>query len=260
MQQQRQQKTQQMVEDAIEDQEKENIMILSSMRNVVFGYGYEPVIENISLDIQAGQFIGITGPNGAAKTTLLKLMLGLLRPWSGSVTLNQELAGAGKLVIGYVPQQVAAFNAGFPSKVIELVRSGCYPQMGLFGRFTREQEQIVERSLKQVDMWEFRNRKIGELSGGQKQRICIARALAQEPHVLVLDEPATGMDLASRTGFYKLMRHYVSRHGRTVIMVTHGLEETSPYLDTVISLERKENEGWKCLVTNSCSAHFGPED
>lgn len=234
-------------------------MILSSMRNVVFGYGNEPVIDNLSLDIHTGQFIGITGPNGAAKTTMLKLMLGLLRPWSGTISLNKELEDNGKLIIGYVPQQVASFNAGFPSKVIELVRSGCYSRLGLFRRFTSEQEHIVERSLKQVDMWEFRNRKIGELSGGQKQRICIARALAQRPQVLVLDEPTTGMDLASRTGFYQLMRHYVSQHGRTVIMVTHGLEETNSYLDSVISLERKENEGWKCLVTNSCSVHFGLE-
>ncbi|MNO18894.1 High-affinity zinc uptake system ATP-binding protein ZnuC [compost metagenome] len=233
-------------------------MILSSMKNVVFGYGSEPVIDNLSLDIESGQFIGITGPNGAAKTTLLKLLLGLLRPWSGTVSLNNEMTEGGKLVIGYVPQQVASFNAGFPSKVIELVRSGCYLRLGWFGRFTKEQEELVERSLRQVDMWEYRNRRIGELSGGQKQRICIARALAQQPQVLVLDEPATGMDIGSRLGFYKLMRHYVSNHGRTVIMVTHGLEETRPYLDTVISLEREEQEGWKCLVTNSCSAHFGP--
>ncbi|MNC45735.1 High-affinity zinc uptake system ATP-binding protein ZnuC [compost metagenome] len=185
-------------------------------------------------------------------------MLGLLRPWSGTVTLNKELAAEGRLEIGYVPQQVASFNAGFPSKVIELVRSGCYGRLGLFRRFSQEQEALVERCLRQVDMWEYRNRRIGELSGGQKQRICIARALAQQPQVLVLDEPATGMDLESRTGFYGLMRHYVNAHGRTVIMVTHGLEETSPYLDSIISLERKEQEGWICLVTNSCSAHFGP--
>lgn len=234
-------------------------MILSSMRDVVFGYGNEPVIDRLSLDIEAGQFIGITGPNGAAKTTLLKLMLGLLKPWSGTVSLNKELAGGGGLVIGYVPQQVASFNAGFPSKVIELVRSGRYSRLGLFRRFTKEQEALVESSLRQVDMWEYRNRRIGELSGGQKQRICIARALAQRPQVLVLDEPATGMDTASRSGFYKLMRHYVSQHGRTVIMVTHGLEETRSYLDTVISLERQEQEGWTCLVTNSCSVHFGQE-
>ncbi|MDT3426970.1 zinc transport system ATP-binding protein [Paenibacillus forsythiae] len=233
-------------------------MILTSMRNVVFGYGNEPVIHNLSLDIHTGQFVGITGPNGAAKTTLLKLMLGLLKPWSGTVALYREADGR-RPVIGYVPQQVASFNNGFPSKVIELVRSGCYSRLGLFRRFSAEQEAIVERSLRQVNMWEFRNRRIGELSGGQKQRICIARALAQEPRVLVLDEPASGMDLESRTGLYRLMRHYVSSHDRTVIMVTHGLEESRSYLDTLISLERKESGDWKCLITNSCSAHFGQE-
>lgn len=234
-------------------------MILSSMREVVFGYGNEPVIENLFLDIHTGQFIGIAGANGTAKSTLLKLMLGLLKPWSGSVRFNRFQEDGSKVVVGYVPQQVSSFNAGFPSKVIELVRSGCYPRLGLFGRFKEEQRQIVERSLKQVGMWEFRDRKIGELSGGQKQRVCIARALAQEPQVLILDEPATGMDAASRTALYELLRQDVTNQGRTVIMVTHGLEETAPYLDTWIQLERGEDEGWRCSVTNSCSAHFGQE-
>ncbi|AWB44490.1 zinc ABC transporter ATP-binding protein [Paenibacillus sp. CAA11] len=234
-------------------------MILSSMQDVVFGYGDEPVVENITLDIHVGEFLGITGPNGAAKTTILKLLLGLLKPWSGTVRIHEEALAGRKLVVGYVPQQVASFNSGFPSKVIELVRSGCYSRLGLFRRFTEEQEAVVERSLKQVGMWEFRNRKIGELSGGQKQRICIARALAQEPNVLILDEPTTGMDQASRIGFYELMKHYVQVHRLTVIMVTHGLEETGAYLDRVISLERKESEEWKCLTTSLCSARFGPE-
>ncbi|MDF9842230.1 ABC-type Mn2+/Zn2+ transport system ATPase subunit [Paenibacillus sp. PastF-1] len=110
-------------------------MILSSMRNVVFGYGEELVIDRLTLDIEAGQFIGITGSNGAAKTTLLKLMLGLLRPWGGTVELNGELAADGKLNIGYVLQQIASFNTGFPSSVIELVRSGCYGRLGIVPAF-----------------------------------------------------------------------------------------------------------------------------
>ncbi|WP_059049495.1 metal ABC transporter ATP-binding protein [Paenibacillus senegalimassiliensis] len=235
-------------------------MILSSMREVVFGYGSEPVIENLSLDIQAGQLIGIAGPNGAAKSTLLKLMLGLLKPWSGSVQFNGDSQHGGKLAVAYVPQQVSSFNAGFPSKVSELVRSGCYAKLGWFRRFGKEQEHIVERSLKQLDIWELRDRKIGELSGGQKQRVCLARALAQEPQVLVLDEPGTGMDAASRAKLYALLREDVDQRGRTVIMVTHALEEASPYLDTLISLERKEDEGWQCSVTNLCNEPFGQED
>lgn len=234
-------------------------MVLSSMREVMFGYGSEPVIENLSLDIEAGQLIGIAGPNGAAKSTLLKLMLGLLQPWSGSVQFNGVDRHGAKLAVAYVPQQVSSFNAGFPSKVSELVRSGCYSRLGWFRRFGKEQEQIVERSLKQLDIWELRDRRIGELSGGQKQRVCLARALAQEPQVLVLDEPGTGMDAASRAKLYGLLREDVNQRGSTVIMVTHALDEASPYLDTLISLERKEDEGWQCSVTNLCSEPFGRE-
>lgn len=235
-------------------------MIISSMRDVAFGYGQESVIENLTLDIHAGQFIGVAGENGAAKTTLLKLMLGLLKPWNGYVHLRRVQEDGSKLTIGYVPQQVAAFNAGFPSKVIELVQSGCYSGLGYFRRFKKEQHQAVERALKQMEMWEYRDRKIGELSGGQKQRVCIARALAQQPKLLVLDEPTSGMDAASRMKLYQLLREGVNQEGRTVIMVTHGLEEATPYLDTLIQLERKEGEGWQCLVTNSCSEPFGQED
>uniref|UniRef100_UPI00349FE43A metal ABC transporter ATP-binding protein n=1 Tax=Saccharibacillus sp. CPCC 101409 TaxID=3058041 RepID=UPI00349FE43A len=213
-------------------------MILSSMQNVVFGYGSEPVVRGLSLDVYAGEFLGITGENGTAKTTVLKLLLGLLKPWSGTVSLNEEAMDGGRPVIGYVPQHVASFNSGFPSKVAELVRSGCYSRLGLLERFGLKQSAIVENSLKQVGMWELRNRRIGELSGGQKQRICIARALAQEPNVLILDEPTTGMDAASRIELYELMHHQVRRHGFTVIMVTHGVEEAGAYLDRVIALER----------------------
>lgn len=232
---------------------------MSSMRDVIFGYGDQVVIERLSLDIHSGQFIGISGPNGAAKSTLLKLMLGLAKPWSGSVVFMRMLEDGSKISVGYVPQQVASFNAGFPSKVIELVRSGRYGRLGLFKRFTARDHEIVERSLKVMGMWEYRNRKIGELSGGQKQRICIARALAQEPQVLILDEPTTGMDVSSRTDLYRLLNDYVKRKGNTVIMVTHSLEEIGPYLDRVVRLEREENEGWRCSVTNSCSVHFGLE-
>lgn len=212
-------------------------MIFCSLRDIVFGYRNEPVIRNVSADIHAGEFIAVSGPNGAAKTTLLKLMLGLLKPWSGTVRFSAEL---GRSRVAYVPQQASSFNAGFPSKVIELVRSGCYPELGLFRRFRREQHELVEEALKAVGLWELRNRKIGELSGGQKQKACIARAIVQQPDLLVLDEPVTGMDAASRTRFYEWMRQQVKEEGRTVIMVTHGLDEAQDYLDRVIYLEGKE--------------------
>lgn len=109
-------------------------------------------------------------------------------------------------------------------------------------------------------MWNFRDRKIGELSGGQKQRICVARVLAQEPDLLVLDEPTTGMDRESRLALYDLLHYQVQEHGRTVLMVTHGLEEVLPRIDRVIELKRKEGGDWKCCTTTSCRGHFWPAD
>ncbi|MDF2646607.1 MAG: zinc transporter ATP-binding protein [Paenibacillus sp.] len=233
-------------------------MLLASLKEVVFGYSDVPCLEDASIDIFAGEFVAVTGPNGASKTTLLKLALGLLQPWKGEVQLAARKADGNKLVVGYVPQQIAAFNGGFPSTIVEFVRSGTYVRGSLLRKLRTEDHALTEKSLRQVGMWELRNRKIGVLSGGQKQRICIARALAQEPDLLVLDEPTTGMDQDSRFGFYELMHHQVKEYGRTVVMVTHGLSEVKSYLDRIIELERKEDGGWKCCTTTSCSGHFVP--
>ncbi|GIO53398.1 metal ABC transporter ATP-binding protein [Paenibacillus cineris] len=231
-------------------------MNIAAMNNVVYGYDGVPVIHNVSLRIESGEFIAVSGPNGAAKSTLLRLLLGLVKPWSGEVSYAPDF---NRKAIGYLPQQAASFNSGFPSKVIELVRSGCYPKLGLFRRFGAEQHALVEWSLRRAGMWEYRTRKIGGLSGGQKQKACIARVMAQQPDLVVLDEPVTGMDAGSRLQFYQWMRDYVSADPRrTVLMVTHGLDEARPYLDRVIRLEGKE-EDCQCFTSNSCSAPFGQE-
>jgi len=185
-------------------------------------------------------------------------MLGLLRPWKGEAYLSPVNSRGGKLVVGYVPQHIASFNGGFPSTILEFVRSGRFVKGSWLRRLKGDDYSLTEQALRQVGLWELRHRKIGELSGGQKQRICIARALAQEPDLLVLDEPTTGMDQESRTAFYAFMHHQVREHGRTVVMVTHGLSEVDSYLDRIISLERKEDGGWKCCTTTSCSGHFVP--
>ncbi|QMV44740.1 metal ABC transporter ATP-binding protein [Cohnella cholangitidis] len=233
-------------------------MILTSMKNVIFGYGDTPCLEDVDIEIHSGEFVAVTGPNGASKTTLLKLSLGLLQPWSGAVTRAFRREDGKRLVVGYVPQHIAAFNSGFPSKVLEFVRSGTYMSNFWFRSVSRDDQELSEQSLKQVGMWEQRNRKIGELSGGQKQRICIARALAQQPDLLVLDEPSNGMDTESRSRLYSLLHGLVKDRGITVLMVTHGLAEASPYLDRIIRLEKKEAGGWKCCTTTSCNGHFSP--
>ncbi|MGO4500810.1 metal ABC transporter ATP-binding protein [Paenibacillus sp. 2RAB27] len=233
-------------------------MLVSSLTGVEFGYNDMPCIQDANIEIKLGEFVAVTGPNGAAKSTLLKLMLGLLQPWKGNVFLSPSNEEGKRLQVGYVSQQISAFNSGFPSTILEFVRSGRYANGSWFRKLRKEDDVLTENALRQVGMWDLRKRKIGELSGGQKQRICIARALAQEPDMLVLDEPTSGMDQESRFGFYQLMHHQVKAHGRTVVLVTHGLAEAAPYLDRIIELERMEDGGWKCCTTTSCSGHFVP--
>ncbi|NEW06763.1 metal ABC transporter ATP-binding protein [Paenibacillus sp. SYP-B3998] len=233
-------------------------MLIASLREVEFGYTDVPCIQDANVEIQSGEFVAVTGPNGASKSTLLKLLLGLLKPWKGNVFLSPTNKDGKKMRVGYVSQHIAAFNGGFPSTILEFVRSGRHADGSWFRKLNKDDEELTEKALRQVGMWELRQRKIGELSGGQKQRICIARALAQDPDILVLDEPTTGMDQASRFGFYELMHHHVKERGRTVVMVTHGLSEVAAYLDRMIELEKKEDGGWRCCTTTSCSGHFVP--
>ncbi|MEH7351917.1 metal ABC transporter ATP-binding protein [Gottfriedia acidiceleris] len=234
-------------------------MSLIQLKNVKFGYHHTSVIDNVSFEVKKGEFIGITGQNGASKSTLLKLMLGLLKPWSGEVRIKKGAKNE-LIKIGYVPQQIASFNVGFPSTVIELVKSGRFNQKKWFEKMNKDDHETIKNALVMVGMWDYRHYKIGSLSGGQKQKICIARVLASEPNLLVLDEPTTGMDKESRESFYQFLDHQVRRHNRTVVMVTHEKEEVEQYLDKILHLEKGEHGVWRCLTLNSCNGHFGLVD
>ena len=222
------------------------------VKNLAFHYEDEPVLENISFEVDSGKLVMLTGENGAAKTTLLRNVLGLLKPSNGSVHLSSRNHFGEKLVVGYIPQQVASFNAGFPSTVLELVQSGRYQRGKWFKRLDKEDKEHVRHSLESVGMWEMRHKKIGELSGGQKQRISIARVFATDPDLFVLDEPTTGMDVHSREEFYKLLKHSCREHGKGILMVTHDHEEIRHYADQHIELVRKEDSPWRCFSMDSC--------
>lgn len=221
------------------------------VNDLSFNYDDEPVLTGINFTVSPGEFVMLTGENGAAKTTLLRNILGLLNPTTGEVTRAKTNAKGRKLSVGYVPQQVASFNTGFPSTVLELVESGRYPKGRWFKKLTEKDKKHVKKALDSVGMWEMRHKKIGELSGGQKQRISLARVFAMDPDLFVLDEPTTGMDSESREEFYRLLKHNTKIHNKGILMVTHDHLELRPYVDKHIELLRKENSPWRCFSMDS---------
>ena len=226
-----------------------------SVENLSFSYDNEPILENISFTVEPGEFVILTGENGAAKSTLLKNILGLLTPKQGKATIATVNTKGETLSIGYAPQQISSFNVGFPSTVYELVASGRYQQGRWFQRLDKEDHEHIERALKSVGMWDERHKRIGELSGGQKQRICLARIFATDPDLFVLDEPTAGMDKTSRERFYHLLHHSCAHHGKAILMVTHEEEDLEHYVDKHIHLMRKEDSPWRCFSMVSCKEH-----
>ena len=218
-----------------------------TVEDLSFQYDNEPVLEGINYHLDSGEFVTLTGENGAAKSTLVKATLGILTLRSGQVTISKTNKEGKKLRIAYLPQQIASFNAGFPSTVYEFVKSGRYPRNGWFRRLTKHDDEHVKISLESVGMWENRHKRIGSLSGGQKQRVVIARIFASDPDIFILDEPTTGMDAGTTETFYELMHHSAHKHGKSVLMITHDPDEVKHYADRNIHLIRNQKTPWRCF-------------
>lgn len=223
--------------------------------NLSYYYDNEKVLNDISFTVEPGEFIILTGENGAAKSTLIKNVIGLLKPATGTINLAKNNQMGEKLSVGYVAQNVSSFNAGFPSTVQEFVESGRYPKNRWFKRLDDVDYEHVDRALKSVGMDKFRHKKVGELSGGQKQRISLARIFATDPDFFVLDEPTTGMDIESRRSFYELLKHNIDFHDKTILMVTHADTEIEGYYSREIRLVREEGSPWRCFSMTSSNAH-----
>lgn len=195
------------------------------LRGVSFTYGEELALEDINLAIHQGDYLGVVGPNGGGKTTMLKIMLGLLKPQNGEVLLFGQPIGKFKewWRIGYVPQKAVNFDVKFPATVEEIVLMGRFGKRGLLRWMTKEDKNKALWSLEQVGMSEYKDRLIGNLSAGQQQRVFIARALAGEPEVIFLDEPTAGVDTESQEKFYELLRKLNTDLDLTLVLISHDI-------------------------------------
>ncbi|WP_233553820.1 metal ABC transporter ATP-binding protein [Halococcus sp. IIIV-5B] len=214
---------------------REPVIDLSDVR---FGYTTTPVVGDISLRIDPGEYVAIVGPNGSGKSTLMKLMLGLLQPDSGTAQLFGEPSHRfddGER-LGYVAQHASA-SKEMPITVREVVKMGRFPHVG-FGRLSSEDWAIVDRALDTVGMSAFADRRVTQLSGGQRQRAFIARALASEANVLVLDEPTVGVDIESVEAFYELL-DALNDDGITILIIEHDLGAVTEHAERVVCLNKE---------------------
>jgi ABC-type Mn2+/Zn2+ transport system ATPase subunit len=202
---------------------------------VTLGYGRTPVLRDISFEVHAGEYFGFAGPNGAGKTTIVRAILGTLKPLAGTVRV--VMPSGSRVRFGYVPQRDTV-DYVLPYTVEEIVMMGRYRQMGILRRPGEADRAAVRKSLDHVGIRDLRGVSFRELSGGQKQRSLIARALASEPDVLVLDEPTNGMDLSSRISILDLIRQLHSNDRLTVIMVSHLLDDVANHVGRLAIVEK----------------------
>lgn len=196
-------------------------------------YNREPAIEDVSFEVCAGERVAIIGPNGAGKSTLIKTIMGLLQSQAGHI----HIAAKNDFCLGYVPQHEGV-DWDFPVTVREVVMMGQTRQIGWLRRAGRAEWARVDEALARVGMSDFAGRQIGELSGGQRRRVFIARALAQQASILLLDEPFSGVDAGAQTGLMDVLDD-LNRDGMTVILCTHDLGLAFNRFDKVMALRRE---------------------
>lgn len=207
------------------------------LKDVWVRYGNQIILEAVNLELEEPRgLLGIIGPNGGGKTTLLKVFLGLLKPYRGSVKLFGKSPEKNRDLVGYVPQY-KRFDFDFPISVWEVVLTGRMSHTGFLRKYSKEDKMAAEEALKTVEMFQYKDRQIGQLSGGQRQRVFIARALATNPKLLLLDEPNSGLDPHMQEELYRLLDRL--KQEMAIIMVTHDLSAVSVYVDRIACLNRK---------------------
>lgn len=205
---------------------------LIELKDVSAGYERQTVLEHVNLRIHEGDFIGIIGPNGGGKTTLLKVILGLLKPSGGEVIYPPSRQN----LFGYLPQN-SRFDQRFPINVTEVVLSGLMSAKGLYKTYTRREKLAAWELLDKYGMGDYKKSAIGELSGGQMQRVFLCRAIISNPRVLILDEPTTYVDSHFEKEFYAILEELNKR--LSIVMVSHDLGSISSHAKTVACVNRE---------------------
>jgi zinc transport system ATP-binding protein len=211
-----------------------------SARGLSFAYGTDPVLEDVGMELAPGEFVALVGPNGSGKSTLVRVLVGLLAAASGTVRLFDEQPDRlrQRWRIGYVPQRLR-LTPDVPVTVEEVVAAGRLARQGWWRRARPVDHAAVDHALESVALADLRRRPLAELSGGQQQRVLIAKALASEPELLILDEPVAGVDAASQRQIRDSLVHLVEEHGAAVLLVSHELGAVADDLDRVIVLKRR---------------------
>lgn len=206
------------------------------LEDVWVNYNGATALENIDLSIEQNDFLGIIGPNGGGKTTLLKVILGLVTPSHGSVSILGQPPQSGRNNIGYVPQH-NLFDRDFPISVWDAALMGRCGRTGLLKRYNREDKTATRDALETVHMLDHRDRQMGKLSGGEQQRVLIARALVAEPKILLLDEPTASVDSTMQTEFYEILKRLKQR--MAIVLVSHDISAVSVHVDKIACLNRQ---------------------
>lgn len=210
----------------------------AAIRFVDVDFGYIPsdkVLQNINLTVAAGDFACVVGPNGGGKTTLLKLILGILKPTSGSVQVFNQKPEKALDRIGYVPQQ-SKFDSSFPVSVLDVVLMGCLDRNFIWGGYSRQQKEKAHAAIAEVGIDGLADRSFADLSGGQRQRALMARALVSEPQILLLDEPTSNVDIHGTEQFYNMFEQLNKKY--TIIMVSHDIGFVSSRVKSVICVRQ----------------------
>lgn len=210
--------------------------------HATFSYANRIALEDITLDIKAGEFVGVIGPNGSGKTTFLKGLLGLMTPVRGALQIFdcacEALRCHHRARIGYLPQK-GMTDPNYPITAWEVAMMGRFGAIGLFRRPSRSDATIVSESLQAVGMEGVKDLAFGMLSGGEQQRVLIARALSQRPEILLLDEPTTGIDVTAQHQLIDLVRHLHRSYHLTIVFVTHDINMISPFVDSLVLLKTR---------------------